>query len=851
MPPAPMPPNESERLASVRRLGELGHAYRATQTILDTVREQLGVNRAFINIVNENTQHPFLCHPTGPESTDRVKAFCGYVVCSEAPVVVPDATKDPRFADNEFVTSGYIRFYYGAPIYTPEGFAAGALCVHGPDPREPTDLEIRLLKRLADMVTEELRLARRFAETERQFYRREEQLRLIIEHTPASIAILDRDLRYIAASNHWRRNFGLDQRDLVGLSHEELFPDLPERWKQIHQRGLAGEELCNDEDVFERADGSRQVVRWRVVPLRDQDSVVSGIVIFSENITEAVETRRKLELTNERLRLALESANAGLWDWDLVEEKLHYDETWWRVHGIRPGSVSTEPTDSRRLVHPDDQPAFDEAIAKVVEGHDQRLAHEIRVRNDAGEWVWFQIHAFAAERDATGRATRIVGLNLCIEERKRLELQRERQTQDLAAAKAALEDQAARLITMTAESRQAKAAAEAANQAKSRFLANMSHEIRTPMAAIMGYAEILEDEQADKATRDDAITTIRRNGEHLINLINEILDLSKIEAGRMSVDRVRCDPSVIVRESAKLVGELASRKGLELSVQIAHDAPCQIVTDPTRLRQVLTNLLGNAVKFTESGSVRVRLSAHPEDGCVIEVEDTGIGMSAEVISRIFEPFVQADASTTRRHGGTGLGLTISSQLAQILGGRLEVARSAPGQGTTMRLCIDPGVAPSIRPNRPMSRPETRTVDPNHGDLKATLAGARILLAEDGVDNQRLFSFMLGREGAEVVVVPDGMLALETLADPDHGFELLLLDMQMPELDGYETARALRDRGCRIPIIALTANAMDGDRELCLRAGCDDYASKPITSNELRRICGRWLRQSKSENRPAA
>ena len=851
MPPAPIPPNEPERLASVQRLAELGHAYRATQTILDTLREQLTVNRAFINIVNESTQHPFLCAANGPESSDRANAFCGYVVCSGAPVVVPDAAKDPRFADNEFVTSGYIRFYYGAPIYTPEGFVAGALCVHGPEPREPTELEISLLKRLADMVTEELRLARRFTETERQFYRREEQLRLIIEHTPASIAILDRDLRYIAASRHWRRNFGLEQRDVVGLNHYELFPDLPERWKQIHQRGLAGESLSNDEDVFERADGTRYVVRWRVVPLRDEDGLVAGIAIFSENITEAVQTRRRLELTNERLRLALESANAGLWDWDLVDEKLHYDETWWKVHAIRPGSVSTDPTDSRRIVHPDDQPAFDQAVAGVVEGREQRLAHEIRVRNDAGEWVWFQIHAFAAERDADGRATRIVGLNLCTEERKRLELLRERQTQDLAAAKAALEDQAARLITMTAESRQAKAAAEAANQAKSRFLANMSHEIRTPMAAILGYAEILEDDRTDKQTRDDAVATIRRNGEHLINLINEILDLSKIEAGRMSVDRVRCDPGVIVRESAKLVAELAARKGLELTVRIDDDAPAQIVTDPTRLRQVLTNLLGNAVKFTESGSVLVRLASDPKDGCVFEVEDTGIGMTPEVIERIFEPFVQADASTTRRHGGTGLGLTISAQLAQILGGRLEVVRSAPGRGTTMRLCLDPGVVPSARGVRAPARPEPRHANANPAQPGASLVGARILMAEDGADNQRLFSFMLQREGAQVVVVSDGILALETLSDPDHGFDLLLLDMQMPELDGYETARTLRDRGCRIPIIALTANAMDGDRDLCLQAGCDDYASKPITSNELRRICGRWLHAAKSENRPAA
>ena len=848
MPAAPVPPNESARLESVRRLGELGRAHRASESILATVREQIGAGHAFINVVSEHTQHPFLCDPNGPESSPRAMAFCGYVVHDDAPLIVPDAAQDPRFADNEMVTSGRIGFYYGFPVYTPEGFVAGALCVHGPGPRRPAEREIRLLQRLADIATEELRLARRFAETECLFHKRERDLSLIIEHTPAAVAILDRDLRYVATSRRWVTDYGLEDRRIIGERHYDLFPDIPDRWKEIHGRCLAGEEISHQEDCFVRADGKEEYIRWRVVPLRESDGGISGIVMFTEILTETVLNRRRIERSNERLRLALESAEAGLWDWDIRQNTVHHDDRWWRVHGYEPGSVGHTADCHADLLHPDDVAVLNQLSTELIAGDRARVAAEARFRNAQGGWTWFEVHFFAAERDEQGRATRVVGLNMNIDERKRLEEDRAKHIDDLAAAKHLLEEHAERLVLTNAVAEQARQAAEQANTAKSEFLANMSHEIRTPMSAILGYTEVLEEAGSDGNARAEAISTIRRNGEHLILLINDILDISKIEAGRLRVESVRCDPRVIVRESIRTVTPAAEAKGLRINSEIHDTVPEQFATDPTRLRQVLVNLLSNAVKFTEHGSVTLRAAPGEENTCVFEIADTGIGMTEEDSMRVFEPFVQADGSTTRRHGGTGLGLTISTHLATLLGGSLSVARTGPGVGTTMRLSIsqqDAMVsARAGRANRPAQapRPQTDSRTPaTPGEQTPSLSPARILLAEDGPDNQRLLSYMLTRAGAEVVVVPDGVLAVEQLTTAGKApFDLLLLDMQMPEMDGYETAQALRQRGLDIPIIALTAHAMDGDRERCIRAGCDDYASKPISGPELHRLCHGWI-----------
>ncbi len=395
------------------------------------------------------------------------------------------------------------------------------------------------------------------------------------------------------------------------------------------------------------------------------------------------------------------------------------------------------------------------------------------------------------------------------------------------------------------ELREATARAEAASRAKSEFLANMSHEIRTPMTAILGYTELLQGDVQSESERADHVRTIRRNGEHLLRIINDILDLSKIEAGKMTVESTGCSPARIVAEVAAAMRVRAGGKGIGLDVDYCFPLPEVIQSDPLRVRQILMNLIGNAVKFTEQGRVVVALRAEGVDGrspsIRIEIADTGIGMTPGQVSALFRPFNQADTSTTRKFGGTGLGLTISKRLAGMLGGDLSVT-SRPGHGSVFSVTLPTGALTGVRMIRDVRELQKGAPEAPGIAAGARLAG-RILLVEDGPDNQRLISHMLRKAGAEVEVAEHGGLALARWThalEQGRPFELILMDMQMPVLDGYETTRELRSRGVTVPVVALTAHAMSSDRDRCMSVGCSDFATKPIDRAALLGICARWL-----------
>ncbi len=393
--------------------------------------------------------------------------------------------------------------------------------------------------------------------------------------------------------------------------------------------------------------------------------------------------------------------------------------------------------------------------------------------------------------------------------------------------------------------RAAKLEAEAASRTKSDFLANMSHEIRTPMTAILGYAELLNDPACTTGERVQHVQTIRRNGEHLLTVINDILDVSKIEAGKMTVETIDMPLVQTIEEAMSLMTARAVQKGLMLRAEHAWPLPRVITSDPTRLRQIIINLLSNAIKFTEQGSVTLRV-AHDHDRLRVQVTDTGIGMTGAQMELLFRPFVQADSSVTRRFGGTGLGLTISRNLARMLGGDLAV-ESTPGKGTTFTLEVH---APANRSRgQAFSMEHSATIEtpaPSSG-REGRLAGVRILLAEDGVDNQRLILMILRKAGAEVVVVDNGQAAVDAVmatAASGGAFDLVLMDMQMPVLDGYSATSLLRQHGRTLPIIALTAHSMAEDRDRCLGAGCTDYLTKPIDRARLLGVCAQHSSRSR-------
>jgi CheY-like chemotaxis protein len=402
----------------------------------------------------------------------------------------------------------------------------------------------------------------------------------------------------------------------------------------------------------------------------------------------------------------------------------------------------------------------------------------------------------------------------------------------LRQSKEQAEQYAASLELSNQSLKELKHLAEAANRAKSEFLANMSHEIRTPMTAILGYADLMLDENVGRTTREH-IVVIKRNGEHLLKVIGEILDFSRIEAEKLHIELVRCSLVQLVAEAVSLTSTQAVAKQLTLKAELVGPLPETVLTDPLRLRQVLVNLVDNAIKFTDQGEVRITARIADDSDrprICFEVTDTGIGLNEEQIGKLFKPFSQVDNSSTRKFGGTGLGLCISKRLAEALGGSIEL-RSEPGKGSTFSVTIDPGPLDGIcmiqnAQESLFDRPSTTTTTPP-GEIEFH---GRILVAEDVIENQRLICLMLKNTGAEMIAVENGQLAVEAAqaaCDAGEPFDLILMDMQMPVMDGYEATRQLRKRGYNGSIVALTAHAMVEDCQKCLDAGCNDYLAKPF------------------------
>ncbi len=395
-----------------------------------------------------------------------------------------------------------------------------------------------------------------------------------------------------------------------------------------------------------------------------------------------------------------------------------------------------------------------------------------------------------------------------------------------------------------------------ATRSKSEFLANMSHEIRTPMTAIIGFAETMLDNKQTTSERLRCIRTICRNGNYLLGLINDILDLSKIESGKMTVELAPVEPCQVIAEVASLMSVRADAKGLSLEYDYSGAIPTMIQSDATRLRQILLNMVGNAIKFTETGTIQIvtrLLDEGDELHLQFDVTDTGLGMNLKQIDGLFQPFVQADTSTTRKFGGTGLGLTISQRFAEMLGGNISVAASEPGVGSTFRATVKTGSLDGV----------SMVVDPRSATVvtdtasnltqssSSDLQDIRILLAEDGPDNQRLISFILKKAGAEVTVADNGQVAhdLALRASGERTpFDVILMDMQMPVMDGYTATRKLREARYAGPVIALTAHAMASDRRKCLDAGCDNYTTKPIDRKALVSLVAQHARQQPCESR---
>ena len=623
---------------------------------------------------------------------------------------------------------------------------------------------------------------------------------------------------------------------ILGLPRDQICGRTPRdpRWQAIREDGseLPGDEmpaivtLRTGRSVRSFVHGivrPDHQTRWISVSseaIRGPDGGLRGVVTSVSDITDLVEANRQTTEAERRLDLAMRSSNTGLWEWHIESGETYFSDTWFTMLGYDPGELPMTIDSWTNLCHPDDLAIAQEALGRHLRDDTDVYCCEHRLRRKEGEWMWVRDIGKVLERDQHGRPVKAVGVHIDIQ-----------------------------------QLREAVIAAEDANRAKSEFLANMSHEIRTPMTAILGYADLLSDDACSDGDVRSHAKTVKANAEHLLTVINNILDMSKIEARQLSPETIDTDPLRIIDEVTAMSRRQATDKGLELRVEHETPLPVTIRSDPTHLRQILLNLLSNAIKFTDTGSVTIRVGYLPSERLIrFRVVDTGIGMTEEACRKIsrFDAFTQADSSVTRKYGGSGLGLRISHSLAQMLGGGIE-AESQWGRGSCFTVTVATGCLEGValRPAAaitdqgvPLGRGESApAMRPTEAPAEPPLAGLRILLAEDRPDNRRLIRFLLEKAGATVMLAENGVAAVGAIGAAGAGSrpDLVLMDMQMPEMDGYAATRCLREQGCRLPILALTAHAMSGDRQRCLDVGCDDYLSKPIDRAVLIEACKRWSR----------
>lgn len=584
--------------------------------------------------------------------------------------------------------------------------------------------------------------------------------------------------------------------------------DLP-ALHEANRRALEAGEPYRCEFRVRSRDGA---LRWiagngRVIP--EHEGVPRRLVGLNWDITEQKESTERIRIAEQRLRAAAEAAGFGMVHADLQSKKVTYSEQMLKLLGLPTDRTEHELTEhSPDWVHPDDRHQLRNHFNKLLtlrEGESSELDHRI-IRSD-GEIRWIHLTArpvYSGEGKKR-RVAQVIGTVIDITK------QREYETQ----------------LQVSRE------AAEAANASKSQFVANMSHEIRTPMTAILGYTDLLVSVEHDPAKLEH-LQTIKRNGNFLLEIINDILDLSKIEAGKMEVSREWFAPHKIVADVQSMMQVRAAEKKLELKVTYDGSIPAEIQGDSKRLKQIMVNLLGNAVKFTEQGEIElsVRFLESPRRMLQFRVSDTGIGMTDEQQAKLFQPFTQGDNSVNRQFGGTGLGLAISRRLTEMLGGQLSVT-SEIGTGSTFTFTIDVGDVD----RKGRIDPENDGPPKISQDLtKAVRLNCRVLVVDDRRDIRFLVKHLLSKAGATVEQAEDGKAAIEQVSQALAGKhpipDLILLDMQMPKLDGYQTAASLRKMGYKSPVIAITADAMHGDMERCLESGCDAYLSKPIDSPEL-------------------
>ena len=633
---------------------------------------------------------------------------------------------------------------------------------------------------------------------------RERKLTAIIDNSPAVLYLKDIEGRFTLVNPNVSRLVGLPPDQIIGKTDFDLFPR--EIAIDLRQDDLKVFDT-NSRLVFEETmigkDGSHQHFLSHKFPVLNAQGEARFLCGISLNVTERKKSEKELQQKIEAIENSLNGFDIVNDEGKFIYVNRAYVEMW--GYSSAEEIIGTSPA-----AHCADPETPNEIIGRLKS--DGRCDIEFVAKRKDGSTFDVRMLAFLAH-DAEGRE---IYPTTCI---------------DVTEQKRAAENL-----------RKAKEEAERANHSKTAFLANMSHEIRTPMTAVLGFTELLRDRELPEKERQDALARIDRSGRGLLKLIDDILDVAKVESGKIAIEKTRFSPLEVVAEVTSLLRLQAEQKGIDLKTRLLPSVPEIAYSDPTRLRQILTNLIGNAIKFTKQGTVIVEVSAESDQrrqSLVFSISDTGIGISEKDQSKLFQPFAQADDSITRQFGGTGLGLVLSRRLAQQLGGDLVLARSQLNEGSSFIAKVEAGPFDSFSPHEIEISDEARTEA--KPDLeKAALHSARILVVDDVEDNQFLMRRYLEAAGAHVDVASDGEEAISKAMG--RRYDVVLMDIQMPHVDGIQATKRLRKQGYGRPILAMTAHAMKEEKDRSLDAGCDEHLTKPVTKNVLVSAVSKYVRK---------